>query len=286
MRLRTMAVLGMAALALAACRSEKPAVAVADSAAAPAATALPTVTFTTTDYKFDGPMEIPAGHVTLRLVNQGPGIHHISLFHLRDGKTAEDFVAALKAGGPPPRWAVDAGGPNPREFGDTASTTLLLEPGNYAMVCFVPDADGVPHVAKGMVRPLTVTGAPAGAAAEPSTDLVMELVDYGFELSRPLPAGRSVLRVENAGPQVHEVVLVRLDAGKGPMDFASWGEKMTGPPPGKLSGGVSGIMPGAHAYVDLDLPPGEYGLICFVPDMKDGKGHYRHGMIKKITVAG
>ena len=50
-------------------------------------------------------------------------------------------------------------------------------------------------------------------------------------------------------------------------------------------GGVSGIMPGAHAYVTLDLAPGEYGLICFVPDAKDGKGHYRHGLAKKITVA-
>jgi hypothetical protein len=45
-------------------------------------------------------------------------------------------------------------------------------------------------------------------------------------------------------------------------------------------------MPGAHAFVDLDLEPGEYGLICFLPDMKDGKPHFHHGMVKKITVAG
>jgi uncharacterized cupredoxin-like copper-binding protein len=176
------------------------------------------------------------------------------------------------------------GGPNPREVGDTATTTVTLEPGNYAMLCFVPGPDGVPHVAKGMVRPLTVTGGGA-AGAEPEADLVMKLVDYDFELSKPIPAGRHTIRVENAGPQEHELVIVKLDSGKEPKDFAMWGEKMIGKPPGTLHGGVSGIMPGGKAFVEVDLAPGEYGLICFVPDSKDGKGHYHHGMAKKVTVS-
>jgi uncharacterized cupredoxin-like copper-binding protein len=37
--------------------------------------------------------------------------------------------------------------------------------------------------------------------------------------------------------------------------------------------------------VDVDLAPGTYGLICFVPDSKDGKGHYVHGMAKTLTVS-
>jgi len=36
--------------------------------------------------------------------------------------------------------------------------------------------------------------------------------------------------------------------------------------------------------VDLDLAPGEYGLLCFLPDAKDGKPHFVHGMHKQITV--
>ena len=36
-------------------------------------------------------------------------------------------------------------------------TTLDLQPGEYALICFVPDpADGVPHVAKGMLRTFVV----------------------------------------------------------------------------------------------------------------------------------
>lgn len=272
----------LAGLTLVSCRSDKPPAAAAD-AAEPAAVSA--VTITATDFAFDSPAEVPAGLTTLRLVNQGPSIHHVQLVKLAEGKTVDDFMAALKAGGPPPKWAVMAGGPNPPERGDTSSTTMDLEAGNYAMVCFVPSADGVPHLIKGMVRPLTVTPGSGTAAAEPQADIVMKMVDYDFELSRPLSAGRHTIRIENSGPQPHEVAIVKLESGKEPMDFAEWGERQTGPAPGALYGGVSGIMPGAHAFVDVDLEPGEYALICFIPDMKDGKGHYAHGMAKKVTVS-
>jgi uncharacterized cupredoxin-like copper-binding protein len=278
----------LAGLALASCRSDKPpaAAGAADSALAPVASAAPSaVTVITTDYSFDAPAELPAGLTTFHLVNKGPGIHHIQLAKLDEGKTADDFMTALKAGGPPPKWITMEGGPNPAEMGDTSSTTVALEPGNYVMLCFVPDPDGVPHVAKGMVRPLKVTAGAGGSAAEPEADVVMKLVDYDFELSKPIPAGRHTIRVENAGPQEHEVVIVKLDSGKEALDFAKWGEKMTGKPPGTLHGGVSGIMAGDKAFVEVDLAPGTYGLICFVPDSKDGKGHYVHGMAKTVTVS-
>ena len=276
----------LAGLALASCRSDKAPAAAADApdTAAVAATGPASVTVITTDYSFDAPGELPAGLTTFHLVNRGPGLHHVQLVKLGEGKTFDDFMAALKAGGPPPKWVTMEGGPNPSEVGDTSSTTVALEPGNYVMLCFIPDPDGVPHVAKGMVRPLKVT-AGTGARAEPEAEVVMKLTDYDFELSKPIPAGRHTIRVENAGPQEHEVAIVKLDAGKEPMDFARWGEKQVGKPPGTVHGGVSGIMPGDTAFVEVDLAPGEYGLICFVPDVKDGKGHYHHGMAKKVTVS-
>lgn len=279
----------LAGLALASCRSDKPPAAEAgapDAAAAPAASATPSaVTVIATDYSFDAPAELPAGLTTFHLVNRGPSIHHIQLVKFGEGKTMNDFAAALKAGGPPPKWISMEGGPNPSELGDTAITTVTLEPGNYAMICFVPGPDGIPHVAKGMAQPLTVTAGAGAGAAEPEADVVMKLVDYDFELSKPIPAGRHTIRVENAGPQEHELVIVKLDSGKEPNDFAMWGEKMVGKPPGTLHGGVSGLMPGGKAFVEVNLAPGEYGLICFVPDSKDGKGHYHHGMAKKVTVS-
>jgi hypothetical protein len=277
--------------AAAACRPDKPAPSSDQQSGAPAADTASSgraeeavVTVTASDFAFQAPSGIPSGLTTFRLVNRGPSLHHIQLIKLGEGKTADDFFAALKAGGPFPSWATMAGGPNPPEAGATTNATLLMEAGNYVMLCFVPAADGVPHVMKGMAAPLTVSQASVPSRPEPRADVVMKLVDFDFQLSQPLTAGRHTIRIENAGSQPHEVAIVRMKPGKSPQDFAKWGLKPIGPAPGTLFGGVSGIMPGAHAFVDVDLPAGEYGLICFVPDAKDGKPHFVHGMAKLIKV--
>ena len=286
--------LAVSALVAAGCRSDKPDPSSDQQSAAPAAdTAAPgvaggraeagTVTVTASDFSFQTPREIPAGLTTFRLVNRGPSLHHIQLIKLEDGKTATDFFAALKSG-PFPTWASMAGGPNPPEAGDTATATLMMEPGNYVMLCFVPSADGVPHVMKGMANPLTVTRASVTSRPEPRADVVMKLVDFDFELSQPLKAGQHTIRVENTGKQPHEVAIVQMKPGKTPHDYAKWGEKPIGPAPGTIYGGVSGIMPGSHAFIDVDLPAGEYGLLCFIPDTKDGKPHFVHGMARAIKV--
>ena len=243
------------------------------------------VTVTAREFTFDAPAEIPAGLTTFRLVEGGKELHHIQLVKLEGGKTISDFQAALKAGGPPPKWAVDAGGPNPaRPGGGESNATMMLEPGNYAITCFIPSADGVPHIMKGMIRPLTVTPAGSRRAAEPEAHVVMKLVDYAFDTSRPLTPGQHTIRIDNAGKQPHEVAIVRLAPGKSVGDFLAWVEKLQGPPPGEPIGGVSAIAPGTHQFITVDLQPGEYALVCFVLDAKDGKPHFVHGMAKQIKI--
>jgi uncharacterized cupredoxin-like copper-binding protein len=50
-------------------------------------------------------------------------------------------------------------------------------------------------------------------------------------------------------------------------------------------GGVTAIASNDHGTFSVDLPAGDYGLICFVPDAKDGKPHLAHGMTKEIKVS-
>lgn len=226
------------------------------------------------DFSFELPSQSPAGLTTFKLVNHGPSLHHVQLIRLDEWKTGDDFLAALKAGGP-----------NPPEAGDTATAAVDIKPGNYVLVCFIPSADGVPHLMKGMTHALTVTEPTHAAAPEPTADLVVKLVDFDFQLSQPLSAGRHTVRIENGGAQPHELAIIRLEPGKTPADFTAWGERPEGPAPGRLFGGVSGIMPGARAFVEVDLPPGEYALICFVPEMADGKPHFVHEMVKQVTVS-
>ena len=41
---------------------------------------------------------------------------------------------------------------------------------------------------------------------------------------------------------------------------------------------------GRERAVYCRLTPGDYALICFVPDTKDGKAHLIHGMVKTVKV--
>lgn len=259
--------------------------AAAPATTAPAAQTPPVVTFTAKDYAFEGPTEIPAGVTTLQLVNQGPELHHATLVKLDQGKTANDFVQALKPGAPPPQWATEMGGPNAPAPGETANATQTLQPGNYALICFIPSPDGTPHMMKGMVHNFRVTPSNTASAAEPQADIVMRLDDYKFDLSKPITAGKRTFKVENVGPQHHEVELVQLAPGKTAKDMIDWIHKPQGPPPGKPIGGIAGTVSNTHAYFTADIAPGEYALICFLPDAKDGKAHFEHGMIQQITVS-
>ena len=249
---------------------------------APAAKAR-VVRVTGEDFKFDSPDVLPAGLTEFRFLNKGPSIHHMALLKLAGGKTADDLVAALAKPGPLPSWAKEMGGPNAPDPGLEANATLMLEPGNYAVICFV-DLGGPPHFMKGMVRPLRVAPATGPSAAKPRVDVTATLVDYGFKLSSPIRPGKRTIRVHNAGPQPHEVELVQLAPGASVGDFMKWMETMKGPPPGKALGGIAGLESGMSQYFSADFVPGSYALICFLPDKKDGKPHFVHGMTQQIEV--
>jgi len=249
------------------------------------------VTITTSEYAFGMPDTIPAGLTTFRLVNRGKELHHASLVRLRDGKTVADFqaglAAAMQSHTPPPSWMTFAGGPNAVTLGDTGVATETLEPGSYVFVCWIPTLDGVPHVMKGMLHPLVVTAGAIPAAAAPAADVTIKLTDYDFVLSRPLTAGKHVVRVENTGAQAHEIVIAALAPGKTLKDFIAWeegGEK--GPlPTGQWLGGITTLDVGGHSQFTTTFAPGSYLLLCFWPDAKDGKPHLMHGMGKEITVS-
>jgi hypothetical protein len=249
------------------------------------------VTVVTHEYAFEAPASISAGPTTFRVVNKGKELHHVWLVRLDQGKTAQDYMKALEAlakgEAPPPAWATDMGGPQMGMPGALADATIDLAEGSYVIVCHIPAADGMPHSAKGMIKPLTVTAATATpVAASPKADLTMALRDYDFVLSSPLTAGRHTVRIVNEAEQFHEAFIVRLVPGKKAADVPAWIEGgMKGPPPMMLVGGTSGLSKGRDLQFTADFAPGEYALVCFLPDFKDGKPHVAHGMIKQITVA-
>ncbi|MCC6772455.1 MAG: hypothetical protein IT360_14770 [Gemmatimonadaceae bacterium] len=253
-----------------------------------AATAPPVVTIIARDFAYEAPDTIAGGLVTLQLVNEGPDLHHVQLVRFDDGKTYADFTLALqemKPGAPPPSWIHDVAGPNSPVPGGTQLLTQELQPGAYAIVCFVDTPDHVPHAAKGMVRPLTVIPASGPAPAAPTSDVTITMTDYDWSITPTLTAGRHVIKLQNTAAQSHEMFMARLDSGKTVADLMRWAESYQGPPPGMPIGGISGMPQGATAYLPVDLTPGEYALLCFLPDAGDGKPHILHGMARSITIS-
>ena len=247
------------------------------------------VMVTATDFAFQAPDTIAAGRTTIRLVNKGPEHHHVWLIKLEQGKTLKDLMEATKNHGPLPKWAVDVGGPNTPAPGGETSATLDLEAGKYVMVCVIPSMkDGQPHYMKGMFKELTVAKrggvVQAGKTVAPATDVVMTLDDYDFRLSSPITSATKSIRFENVAEQSHEAVIVKLNAGTTVQDFLQAIEKPQGPPPGALIGGITGIAKGRTIEVPTTFTPGEYALICFIPDARDGKAHLAHGMVKQFSV--
>ena len=247
-------------------------------------TPIPSVTVVATDYALQLPDTLPAGPTMFRLVSRGKEFHHLWIARLEQGRTMDDLLAALRSGGPLPAWVREVGGPNAPAPGAESNATVVLSAGSYVVACLIPSSDGVPHLMKGMVRPLTVAPA-ARPAASPVADVTMTLHDYGYTLSAPLAAGHRIIEVRNAGPQGHEVELVRLAPGKTAADVLAWLRDEQGPPPGEPLGGVSPLAPGSVAWFDADLVAGQYALICFLPDSADRKPHYQHGMVDEIEVA-
>ena len=284
--MRTLALLLLVVGTLSACAGDKVAERAADSVATAALTP-PVVTIVAKDFSYEAPDTVAGGMVTLRLVNQGPEFHHVQLLKLSDGKTVADLESGLKAmkpGEPMPSWVHEVAGPNTPLPGGEQTTTQELEPGDYAIICFIPSADKVPHAMKGMVRALTVIPATAPSAPAPTADITVSMTDYAWSVSPALSSGKHTIRIENMAEQAHEMFIAQLEPGKTAEELAVWIENPQGPAPGKPIGGISGMGKGAVVYLPVDLAPGEYGLYCFLPDAKDGKPHIVHGMITQVTV--
>ena len=169
----------------------------------------------------------------------------------------------------------------------TSNSTMNLEPGEYTVLCLIPDANGVPHAALGMARNLIVFAPPFRMADAPESDLTIDLVDFGFNVPEGITAGTHTAKITNSGAQDHEMVAVQLPPDKSIQDFLAAfesGAELEGLPPGLSVGGIQPIAAGTEGYVDFDFTAGKYGLVCFVEDVSTGTPHFVLGMVTEFQV--
>ncbi len=237
-----------------------------------------------TDFAFRAPDTVPAGLTRIRLSSVGAERHHAQLARLDQGHTLAELGDSLTQARDLPSWVTFVGGPSTPVPGGPSDIVVDLEAGSYALICFVRSPDGVPHLAKGMLRALTVRPGADSEQPTPAADVRITLDDFTFALSSELEAGRRTIQVENRGPQPHEVTFVRLAPGKSAADVLAWLKSKEGPPPGETFGGTMALQTGRINYMQANFTRGDYALLRFVPDAGDGRPHVAHGMVHQITV--
>lgn len=259
-----------------------------------------TLPITTLEYRFEAPATISGGLTAITLDNPGAEDHQAQLLQLNEGVTLDQLSDALDAdesGAAALALGTVGGGVNAVPAGGGTSEVIVdLEPGTYAMLCFISNADDVPHFALGMLSELEVTE-PTEEADLPAPDHSITAADYSFAEPSAVAPGETTMQFINSGAEPHELSVVRLAEGITPEDFvAAFSEEEPtpapgetpadgeeGPPPFSSAGGVGAIPPGGSAYWVQELEAGTYGLLCFVPNA-DGLPHFALGMIATFTV--
>ncbi|MDP8957503.1 MAG: hypothetical protein M3N24_11220 [Actinomycetota bacterium] len=229
---------------------------------------------TASDFSFEHPPTVEAGAVELQMTNEGENQHVLIVARVNEGATLGQARRSLLSDDP-----TQQEGPPPYSFvpgvaevtpGHSGNSTQILEPGEYIMICPIPDADGIPHFAKGMVSTFEATG--TGGGSLPTAEATVTAQEFAFLNVPQLGAGDHVLSMRNAGKQEHEFNLAELAPGKTVQDIVEFMKQppgQGGAPPMILHGGAL-MQPGLSATARYTLEPGkQYALVCLVPDFSD-----------------
>ena len=241
-----------------------------------------------TDAGLEAPASLAAGLRHIVLENRGKEIHEAMLVKLPEGMAAADYVAAVKKGALFPEGALDASGPGLLSPGETVELWRRIDPGSYILYCWND------HSKAHAMHAFTVVDRRAPDDTPPKVDVVVKLVDYAFELSRPLRAGTQVLRFETAGPSMHEADIFRLNEGKTARDLVAWRDQddPSAPAPAVALGGVLDSHDLARpVWVRRTFTPGRYVLLCTMPMNMSAKAgtaftsHADAGMVHSFEIA-
>lgn len=124
---------------------------------------------------------------------------------------------------------------------------------------------------------------PASKELDPEAARVdVTATEFAFDFAASYPAGRTSFVMTNAGEQRHVLDLFLIEEGK-TLDDVKESEGEEGIVDGtELSSDTAAA--GEEAVLTVDLVPGEYGYICYLPT-PEGESHIDLGMIGSFTVS-
>ena len=259
-----------------------------------------------TEYTFeitpDPAAGLAPGWTLVQFRNVGVEAHQAMFAGLKDGVDFDQLAAAGEgdsSGSAVIEYVNMLGGVSYIDGGQETTAMVNLPAGLVPAMCYVPTADGVAHALLGMSTLLPVSEPDAGGGA-PAPELddttvvgTIELAADGYQIPDDLGAGwYHVVNTDDADPALglHELSLLRLDESLDPDEIDDLVTELANnetPSVGvEAIGGLGAISPGFDGYLHLDLDPGPYLAVDFMPDPGEPRPHMLDGYYASFTVDG
>lgn len=264
---------------------------------------LPELRVTSDGTQFDLPEEIEAGRYHVILENQSEVDIDLEFYQLPEGVTTDDLMAAFDELSeadvfqfPDFFYDMVVNGGATSLAGETGEVVLDLTPGEWAVNLFTYDPETDENT--NTLETLTVTGEMPELDDVPGAVEVV-MAEMYFELPEEIETGPQVWKVLNNGLQLHHIVLSRVPEGTTEEQVLELASSFG--PPATPEAGATPVEP-ALSFEDvedvfyslvisedqanwyaLDLEPGTYAMICFLPD-PSGAQHVMLGMVEVFTI--
>jgi hypothetical protein len=217
------------------------------------------------EFEFEMPDTITGGVVTFAAVNDGGLPHEMAFGRIEGDHDLADVQKAIQSN-KEPSWFKDIAGIGLLSAGSSASMTRELAEGRYIFMCFLPTAEGEPHISEGMVKVFDAEG--TSEAEFPEPDFTITATADGFEVPATIEAGTHVVELDNADKKAHEFQMFSPNEGKTLKDLEKWfGQNLKGEPPAVMPGGFQSIKPGTEIFLELEF---EAGRTYVVQDFEAG----------------
>lgn len=227
------------------------------------------------------PAEMPAGIVRISFVNNSEAPFGPLLARLNEGVTQDALMEALSNGPEAALPLIALLGGTQIAPNTAFDVTFDLKPGVHVLLNFAGETPDVK----------TFTVAEGDAAADaPQADVQVSLMDFAFSLPTTISAGSHTWGLENKGGQWHEMAVGRLPDDMTVADYRKLLTSAASGGPEAAAGQLQEMFTwlpmqqGERAWFNLDLEPGTYLVVCFLPDFASGHAHADMGMEQIITV--
>ena len=244
------------------------------------------------DYTVSMPKEIEGGAVELTLNNGGNRAPHAAqIIRLGEGHTLQEALPIIDSNKPVPipDWINGYGGVGPVQPGHSGAVTAKLDEGHYVVQDDAQNGAKNPPYAEFDVKgtndaELPETDAEVTAATTDSSDPAHE---YEWK-SEGLKAGANEITFDSQGDEALHVLVAAPINGNATIDQVGQELDSDAPPRSidfRNAAQTEVIDGGKQEVTTLDLKPGRYAFICFLPDRDEpAKPHYETGLLKEVTV--